>query len=568
MRKTLLAAALFLTLFPGILAAAKTPAPATKKPNIIFILTDDQRADSVGFMGNQLVKTPNLDRLGAEGHIFNQAFVTSAICTPSRASYMLGQYERRHGINFNSGSSMSPEAWAKSYPVILRKNGYFTGYVGKNHLPIGEKGYSTGLIDKSFDYWYAGHHHIFFYSKERHEIFNNAQENTQIEIVTEGALAFLEPDSNEAFFEKAVNFLDKRPKDQPFCLSIALNLPHGAGANDMKQRPSDDELYRIAYREYQDTLPLPPHYIANSDIDEPKLPSNVLLTQLRQKGYDYVNTSETIRERNIREMQAITGIDRMIGKLRDQLAALDIADNTVIIYASDHGILNGEHGLGGKSLCYETCMQIPLIIHDPRLPLNQRGKRINDLVLSIDVAPTILSLAGIDKEDTMQGSDISRIFAGSDENWREYAFGENLWSNIFGNPRCETVRSAEYRYIRYFKNDNLEIRQRTPKEMLYVVTDEMREAYHQSLTSTINGEEPVYEELFHIATDKYEAKNLIDDPAHADALDELRIQCKQLVAEAKGEIDAAPLTITVDDHWNETSYRKKSKQSATPNPNS
>ncbi|MBK1875279.1 sulfatase-like hydrolase/transferase [Pelagicoccus mobilis] len=526
------------------------------RPNIIFILSDDQRADSVGYMGNKIVQTPELDRLATEGQIFDQAFVTSAICTPSRACYMLGQYERKHGINFNSGTSMSDEAWSKSYPVILRENGYFTGYIGKNHLPIGKKGYFTGLMDKSFDYWYAGHHHIKFYSKESHEIFDNAEKDTQIEIVTEGALAFLDPESNEAFMENAIQFLGSRPDDQPFCLSIALNLPHGAGASNMQQRESDDELYKTAYREYQDTLPLPPHYVPHNEIKDPKLPADVHLAQLRQVNYDYVNEPATIRERNIREMQAITGIDRMIGKLRKQLEALGVADNTVIIYGSDHGIFNGEHGLGGKSFCYETNLQIPFIVYDPRLPARHQGQRNQDLVLSVDVAPTILSMAGIDIPDTMQGSDLSPLLRGNNASWRQYAYGENLWSNIFGNPRCETVRSAEYRYIRYFANDNLEMRQRTPKNMFYTVTDEMRQKYKTSLTSTITGEEVVYEELFHIASDRYEAVNLATDPAYADVLETMRAKCAELVAEAKGDLSTPPSTYDVDHKWTKTNYRK------------
>lgn len=526
------------------------------KPNIIFILSDDQRADTVGFMGNEIVKTPNLDKLGSEGHIFEKAYVTSAICTPSRACYMLGQYERKHGINFNSGSSMSAEAWAASYPVLLNENGYFTGYVGKNHLPIGDKGYFTGLMESSFDYWYAGHHHLSFYTKERHEIFDNAQADTQIEILTEGALAFLEPDSNEAFIDNAVQFLNNRPDDQPFCLTIALNLPHGFSSGRMQQRESDDELYKSRYREWQDTLPLPPHYIANAEIEDPKLPEDILLAQLRQSGYDYVNTPEGIRERNIREYQAITGIDRMIGNLRDKLEALGIADNTIIIYASDHGILNGEHGLGGKSLCYETCMQIPFIIYDPRLPENKRGKRVEELVLSIDVAPTILSLAGIEVPDAMQGSDISSLLNGENEGWRQYAFGENLWSTIFGNPRCETVRSDDFRYIRYFQNDNLALRERTPQNKLYVTTPEMRDNYNRSLTSTIKGEPAVHEELYHVTDDPYEAVNLASDPAYADVLAELRSECQRLVAEAKGDVDVTPNTIPIDPQWGRTNYRK------------
>jgi arylsulfatase A-like enzyme len=183
---------------------------ASGKPNIIFILTDDQRADSLGCMGNKIVKTPNIDKLAGDGVLFENASITSAICTPSRCCFFLGQYERRHGVNFNSGTSMAPVAWEKSYPILLRKTGYFTGYVGKNHSPIGLGGYKSGVIEKSFDYWYAGHRHLTFYPKQRHKIFNNAKADTQVEVVEEGVTNFLE--SNEEFMAGAEQFLAERPK--------------------------------------------------------------------------------------------------------------------------------------------------------------------------------------------------------------------------------------------------------------------------------------------------------------------------------------------------------------------
>ncbi|MEM0964955.1 MAG: sulfatase-like hydrolase/transferase [Verrucomicrobiota bacterium] len=523
-----------------------------ERPNIIFILTDDQRADHVGFMGNEIVQTPNLDHMAAEGTVFDNAFVTSSICTPSRASYLLGQYERKHGINFNSGTSMSPEAWAKSYPMILREHGYFTGYIGKNHLPIGRKGYFTGIMDRSFDFWYAGHHHLGFYPKDRHAIFDEATDDTQTEIIGEGALAFLDPDSNETMMRNAVEFLQTRPEGQPFCLSICLNLPHGVSTSGMEKREQDDPLYRSAYRDLQQTIPLTPNYIAKGDIDEPKLPADLLLVQLRQSNYSWVDNPDTVRERLIRTYQTITGIDRMIGQIRDTLQETGLDTNTVILFSSDHGLLFGENGLGGKSLCYETTLKVPLVIYDPRTP---SGNRVDELVLSIDIAPTILSLAGIGIPDTMQGADLTPFLRGERPEWREVAFGENLWSNIFGNPRCETVRNDDYRYIRYFKNDNLEKRLNTKPEDLYTVPPSMAEDYRSSLTSTILGEPVVYEELFHITSDPYESINLVNDPAHADVLDHLRSKCIEMVAVAKGDIDTPPSTIPVDSRWTETNYR-------------
>ncbi len=527
----------------------------TRRPNIIFILTDDQRADSLGFMGNPVCRTPNLDQLAEEAVVFERAYVTSAICTPSRASYFLGQYERRHGINFNSGTSMAREAWENSYPVQLRKAGYVTAYIGKNHVPIGEKGYYTGIIEQSFDYWYAGHHHLTFYPKERHAIFDNAKADTQVEVLEEGIMAFLEPGSNADFIAKAEQFLQVRPADKPFCLSLCLNVPHGASTSTMRMRPQDPEIYRTLYRDLLPNLPLPPHYVPKDEIKMPKLPPDVLRTDLRQEIYDYVNTPETLREMMVREYQTITGVDAMIGRLRAKLAELGLADNTILVFTSDHGIMHGEFGLGGKALCYEDCMRVPLVIYDPRLPENQRGRRLKDLVLSIDLAPTMLRWAGAEPPDTMQGRDLTPLLSGQSTDWRSAAFGENLWSNVFGNPRCETVRTADWRYIRYFRNDNDKLRAKTPPDMIYVNTPEIRESYRIHLTSTILGEPAVYEELFNMTDDPEETRNLVDDPTCREVLEEMRRLCDRLVREAKGELDVPPATIRIDPKWEKPNYR-------------
>lgn len=525
------------------------------RPNIIFILTDDQRADSVGFMGNSVCQTPNLDKLASEGTIFERAYVTSAICTPSRACYLLGQYERRHGINFNSGTSMSPEAWSKSYPVLLREAGYFTGYIGKNHLPIGDKGYFTELMDQSFDYWYAGHHHLSFYPKERHEIFDNAQADTQVEIAQEGILSFLDPGNNTAFMSDAIRFLETRDPSKPFCLSVCLNVPHGASTRSMRMQPQDPEIYRTLYRDQIDTLPLPKTYTPKENIRASKLPEDVLLADLRQTNYAYVDTPQALRETLVRQYQTITGVDRMIGELRQKLDRLDLTDDTILIFSSDHGIMLGEFGLGGKALCYEEALKVPMIVFDPRAQAAGSGIRSQDLVLSVDVAPTLLDYAGVPIPDTVQGQSLRPIVDGQNVDWRQAAFGENLWSNIFGNPRCETVRTKDWRYIRYFKNDNRELRTRTPKNKMYTNTPEISGNYAKHLASTIQGEPPVYEELFHLAQDPHQEHNLANAPEHQAKLNELRTQCQQLVTQARGGVGTPPATLPIAPQWAKTRYR-------------
>jgi arylsulfatase A-like enzyme len=546
---SLLLVSVFFLIHPRLEASAKDA-----RPNIIFILTDDQRADSLGCMGNSLVKTPNLDRLAEEGTLFVNATVTSTLCTPSRASFFTGQFERAHGINFNSGTAMSKEAWGATYPMLLQKAGYFVAYIGKNHVPVGAEGYATGWMDESFDYWYAGHEHLTFYPKERpvfalkipgidERMFDNAKADTQTEVLEEGVENFLEP--GEDFVEKAARALKERPRDRPFCLSLAFNLPHDAATSNMQDRAGDLEFYRTGYHELRSDLraALPATYLSAANIKEPKLPADLLRVGKRQASYDYVNTPEAAVERIIRWYQTITGIDAMVGRLRAELAKLSLADNTIIVFSSDHGIMSGEFGLGGKALLYDPCLRVPLIVYDPRVPSGARGQSREELVQSIDVAPTILDFASVEIPAAMQGKTMVPLVRGDNILWRKYAFGENFWSTDFGNPRCDSVRSLQWKYIRYFPNEASLFDEVAdlPDSLRIKVSNRQAARYREWLSAPFRGEKPVYEELFDLSNNPDEAVNLAGDERFREVLEKYRMICDQLAKEAMG--DGPPETI-------------------------
>jgi len=351
------------------LAPVKNLVQESRRPNVIVILADDMQTGVTGYEGNPIIKTPNIDKLAAEGTVFNKGFATSAVCTPSRTSLLTGLYERRHGINFNSNSSMTEEAWSQTYPMLLKDNGYFVGWIGKNHTPVGkneagEIGYNSGVMDKSFDYWYASHGHLGFYPKEKkkHAIFKNAEADTQVEIMEEGLDNFMEP--NEAF-KAGYSFLDSRPKDQPFALMINFNVPHANSTGTMKLRKTDLDLYKTTYRDQLGEVTIPETYVASKDIKTPKIPANVYNGEYIN-GYSYVKTPRTLKERIIREMQTISGIDKLIGKLVNHLERQGIADDTIIVFTSDHGLMHGEFGLGGKVHLYDPSVHVPLVVYDPR----------------------------------------------------------------------------------------------------------------------------------------------------------------------------------------------------------
>ncbi|MGJ8659046.1 MAG: sulfatase-like hydrolase/transferase [Cellulophaga fucicola] len=524
---------------------------AQDKPNIVFILTDDQSYDLLGCTGNTIVQTPNIDKLADNGVLFTNAHVTSAICTPSRISILLSQFERKHGVNFNSGTSVSDVAWQNSYPVVMRNNGYYTGWVGKNHAPIGKGGYHSGLMEKSFDYWYAGHGHLGFYPKDNHAIFNDAIAFTQPEIINEAVDDFLDPNARK--LKGALHFLENRPSDKPFMLSINFNLPHGAGTKSMKLKDSDDDMYKTLYRDI--AIPLPDNYIAKKDITTPKLPASLLHTEDRQTGYNYVDTPATIKERYTRELQAMTGIDRLIGNLLQKLKALKLDKNTIIIFTSDHGLFGGQQGLGGKALCYEQTTHVPIIVYNPRAKKKLKGVKSNALVQSIDIAPTMLAMANISIPNTYQGKNITSLINGSKTEVREYVFTENLWSTHFGNPRCESVQDKEWKYIRYYKNNNFSATKEIKyakqigipiNEMLYSMHDPQIATYRDYIDSPLHREQPVYEELYNLKDDASELHNLIHKPAYKSILDNLKKQWKIEITEARGTGKAQVLRYTND----------------------
>ncbi len=537
----------------SVATAKNAPATEQSRPNIIFILTDDQPYDLLRCTNNDIVETPNIDKLAKDGVLFHNAHVSTSISNPSRTCMLTGRFERNHGVNFNSGTALNEEAWSECYPVVLRENGYYTGYVGKNHTPVGEKGYSTGIMEESFDYWYGGHEHLGFYPKARHSIFKGADNDTQVEILDEGMMDFLSP--NERNLKGALHFMDKRPDGQPFFLNICFNLPHNAGVRTMEMRDSDPELYRTKYRDIEN-IPLPEFYIAKEDIVTPKLPTTVHHAEDRQAEYNYVDTPEALKERLIRQMETVTGIDQLVGNLMAELKRQGVEKNTIIIFSSDHGIFNGEFGMGGKSLCYEICTKVPMIIYNPLADKKVRSIDNDELVLSIDISKTILDYAGVEAPASYQGESLVKMLNGEQESVREWLFTENLWSTPFGNPCCEAVQNKEWKYIRYYKNENpsalkniAAVKQMgLPGNAIYGLSysDVMKYRYFAE-RRLIYGEEPVYEELYNLKNDPKESTNLIGNNCHAKLLEQLREECDNQLKIARGT-GAPKVYITTVDH--------------------
>lgn len=422
---------------------------AAEPPNILFLVADDLRADALGCAGNKTVQTPNIDTLAKRGTMFRNAFVTTSICCVSRASLFSGQYARRHGIA-DFKTSFTDAQWSNTYPMVLRANGYRTGFIGK--FGVGDL-----MPTNAFDYWDG------FPGQGRYFHSNDPVHLTHK--MGESALKFLRVD-------------DRRP----FCLSISFKSPHAQDETPARPFPpdaADEPLYREA------RWASPGNYSSEAFA---RLPEFVQESEghtrfLRRFG------DPIARQRNVADYyRLITGMDREIGRLLLALRELGISDNTLIVFTSDNGFFLGERGLSDKFLMYEESIRVPLIIFDPRAPNFARGKRSDEMVLNIDITPTLLQGAGLRVPAEMQGESMMPLVHGKKPEWRKDWFYEHHYAHGGKIPESEGVRTARWKYIRY--------------------------------TSA----KPSVEELYDLQKDPLETQNLAGMAEHADQLAELRLR--------------------------------------------
>jgi arylsulfatase A-like enzyme len=385
-------------------------------PNIIFILTDDQRWDALGYAGNIIIHTPEMDRLAKEGVYFRNAFVTTPICAASRASILTGLYERTHGYTFGQGNIKEPYI-KNSYPIIMNEAGYYTGFFGKFGVQYDS---ITSLFDESEIYDRNGR-----YDDYRGYFYKTLGKDTVHLTRYTG--------------QRAINFIQEAPSDRPFCLSLSFSAPH---AHD----PADDQYFWQQTTDYlyQDiTIPGP---ILSEDKYFEEQPQYVKEGINRTRWTWRYDTPEKYQHSMKGYFRMISGVDAEIGKIRKALADKEIADNTVIIFMGDNGYFEGERQLAGKWLMYDNSIRVPMMIYDPRY---KEHKDVNEMVLNIDIPATILDIAGIDKPEIMQGKSLVGFFHGENSlEDREYFICEHLWETPM-IPPSEGIRTKKWKYFRY-----------------------------------------------------------------------------------------------------------------------
>lgn len=415
------------SLLPG-----KLRAEGSKKPNFLIFLTDDQKWNVVGYEGHPLARTPNIDSLAAAGVAFRNSFVTTPICAASRASFLTSTHYCRHKFNFRT-DGIPLDLFDTAFPQVLGRNGYRTGLIGK----IGVW-FDDGMIA-------AVERKLGFGSEDSglFEVYDPVLRTPYISEDDDG----VERHEVDKIDLRAKAFLGEQSPDQPFCLVVGFNDPHITDAVPGQGR------YQPAASE-QDLFPgakVPVSDLNNPDVFG-KLPE-ILKTRETAGVEAWGWSGQDPSNEFVDYFRLIAGVDRVVGSILAALRAAGLDEDTVIIFTSDNGLSLGDRGLSGKWSHFDESLRVPFVLYDPRNRA-AAGTRPSEFVLNVDVAPTLLDLAGIPVPAGYQGSSLAGFLdAAPPPDWREEfycEYGGDLGLEI---PDWIGLRSQVYKFADYFRQE-------------------------------------------------------------------------------------------------------------------
>lgn len=449
----------------ALLSLASALSAADRRPNFVFILVDDLRWDAMSCAGHPFVRTPNIDKIASSGARFTNAFVTISLCAPSRACFLTGTYAHTNGVRTNE--QMEFDHSMPTYPRLLQAAGYETAFVGKWHMkPVSDP-------RPGFDYWLSFVGQGDYINPKLNENGRNFQ-----------ATGYM----TDLLTQYAVDFI-KRPREKPFCLNLWHKAVHGPFT------PADrhKDLYRDVLLpeppSFRDTFERKPAWQSRrrSAAGDDRQATRPSLADLQPPTWDPRD------EQKLNYFRALAAVDDSVGRILDVLKETGVLDNTVIIFAGDNGYFHGEHRRGDKRAAYEESIRIPLVMCGPGVA--KGGGTIRQMTLNIDIAPTILALAGVKTPSSMQGVSLKPLLAGGTPPWRksflyEY-FQEKRLSQV---PTIAAVRTESWKYVTYPEIQDLD-------------------------------------ELYDLTRDPHEMRNLAVDPGAGDQLASMRVELERLKKE-------------------------------------
>ncbi len=447
---------------------------STQRPNIIFIMADDHASHAISCYGSRINKTPNLDKLAAQGMRFDNCFCTNSICSPSRAVILTGKYSHLNGV-VDNGSDFDTSQ--QTFPKLLDKAGYQTALIGKWHL----SGYGSQTVSPaSFD-----HYCVLIGDSGQGSYFDPVfREN--------GKQKRIEGYVTDIVTDLSIEWLNNRQKDKPFCLMLHHKAPH-------RHWRSDDE-HESMYRQTQ--IPEPVTFdddyktreqtAGNTDLTIEKhlikkdykatIPDNLSGDEIKKWKYQHF-----IKD----YLRTIASIDGNLGRLLDFLDEQNLADNTLIVYTSDQGFFLGDHGLFDKRFMYEESLRMPLVMRLPKMI--SAGSLNKDIVLNLDFAPTFVDLAGVNIPSDIQGRSLKPLLNGNTpSDWRQsmyYHYYEYPYG--WGVRRHYGIRTHKYKLIHFYYDCDIW-------------------------------------ELYDLEKDPYELTNIYSDPAYDEVITKLKAELASL----------------------------------------
>jgi N-acetylglucosamine-6-sulfatase len=437
------------------LSATRPAAAADERPNIIFIITDDQRWDCMSAAGHPFLKTPNMDRIAREGAMFINAFVTTPLCSPARASFLTGQYVHTNGIKGNKPIYNEPSHELVTFPRLLREAGYESAYVGKWHMG------NDDSARPGFDRW------VSFRGQGRYD-----NPTLNIDGKREDKKGYV----TDILTDYAVEFINAS-HEKPFVLYMGHKAVHGP----FKPAPRHAKLFADE--------PLPQRPNVRADITgKPAIRREV-------DGKPMYNPNGVGDESIRNQLRCLVSVDESIGRILDALDEKKLSDNTLVIFTSDNGYFWNEHYMGDKRAAYEESIRVPLVMRYPKLI--KPGTKPAEMVLNVDIAPTLLELGKAKSPQPMHGVSLIPLLSGKGTIGRTAALFEYFHEQQFPRvPTWTAVRTDRWKYIHY-------------------------------------PDFPGMNELYDLQADPYEMANLIDLPEAAEAKKKAVAQMEDLLEATK-----------------------------------
>jgi arylsulfatase A-like enzyme len=450
-------------------SGAANTQPPVKRPNIVFIMSDDHASQAISAYGSKLIQTPNIDRLAKEGMKFENCFVTNSICTPSRAAILTGKYAHQNGVPvFNHIDSAQP-----MLPKYLQRAGYHTGMIGKWHLGGNDVKRPEEGKPAGFDYW---------------NILPGQGAYFDPVMIENGERKKLTGYTTDIITDFAIDFVKNRPQDKPFFLMYHHKAPH--------RNWQPDEKHRKQYENYEPPIPetFDDDYKGKSDASRQAtmhIDQDLTERDLKLKPPEGLTGTALKRWKFKRYMQdylaCVQAVDDNIGRFLEYLDKNGLAENTIVIYTSDQGFFLGEHNFFDKRFMYEESLRMPFLLRWPNKI--KAGSVSQGMILNVDFAPMMLAAAGVKTPADMQGRSFLPLLEGrTPRDWRTSMYYRYYHPGDHNVAAHYGLRTSRYKLIFFNKLNQWELYdlQKDPLEMRNVYSDPAYQKTVEQLKKEMN----------------------------------------------------------------------------------